>query len=294
MTHGQHRPGYYRDYRKQHPDERRGDRHADRGSVGYRSEHFVAIDGEGLTHHRSWCRITPGQSTVAPIRDTTCACPQSYVYLAAWDGREGAEPMELHNPDWAGLSTLQVFGFLMKIAEHYSPAKFVVFGLGYDLQMWLRDFGPPDVWRIRRAKRSVWSRTGEWRVHYLPKRNAVVQSGSWQVVDGHRRFKPGASISIDDLHTFFNTRFEKVVRDWFREDPTFRADYETIARGKAGRRFFTVADYESGEVQRYNKVELKLTKPVDWESSDKLCYPPRRHKVPGTRSVPGHAGEMRR
>lgn len=223
-----------------HP-ERRLERGQDSQAVGYRRGHFVAIDGEGFTHHREGCS---GQ------RDERCRCPQDYVLMMAWDAEPGTTPMVLRNPDWSRLTTEQVFAWLREMKARYMPAKFVGFGLSYDFWMWLRDFSPPDIWRVGETNKTVWSRNDCWAVDYLPKRRIRVKHGRRRRDVG---WESDDVVSIDDMLTFFNTSFQSVIREWLGDVPS------VIRKGKQARAEFALASFQSGEVERYTTEELRLT-----------------------------------
>lgn len=129
---------------------------------------FVAIDGEAVTD------------------DTG----HYYVLLAASTGKTRWEN--------DGLSTTQCFDFLLKLRQEKKSYIFVAFGLNYDVNMWLRDFGEGTLRRLWKQHRVKWySYTIEW----IP--------GKWFSVR-----KGKTTVRIHEVFGFFQTSFVNSLRKW--------------------------------------------------------------------------------
>jgi hypothetical protein len=195
-------------------DPRKGDRHKpDRKSrseraEAYFAERFTAVDGEGIGR------------------------PQVYAYLADSDGREIWDPR--------GLSTVRCLDFLCAIPQ---GRVVVAFGLGYDVEMWLKDV-PKEIRRLinhPRGKKPV--RWGQFRFRYWPKKRFEVWRCSNGAKDGYCR--------IDDVYSNFGAKFEDVAKEWCEG-----TNETVLSEGKARRGSFVADDLSY--IRRYTAEELRL------------------------------------
>jgi hypothetical protein len=157
-----------------------------------------------------------------------------YAYLADSTGRS-------LGPRRDGLSTMACLDFLVDLGLRPEPSIVVGFSLGYDIENVLADLKERTFERLDDP--SVWTRWGDFLLKYWPRKRFQV-----------KRISDGAYIRIDDVFSFFNTGFERVVSDWLGKD----AASPLLAEGKRTRGTWTWDDYESGFVQRYNAEELRL------------------------------------
>lgn len=126
---------------------------------------FVAIDGEGWTlgnDHR-------------------------YVLLCDSTGRHKT------NPD--GLDTKACFDFLLSLPDNSIP---VAFGLNYDVNMMLRDFGRQRLKELWSNGRTYWF---DYEVEWIP--------GKWFRVKRGKR-----SVKVYEVFGFFQARFVQALSDW--------------------------------------------------------------------------------
>lgn len=127
---------------------------------------FIAIDGEGWTltdEHR-------------------------YVLLMDSNGRRIVDP--------AGLPTKQCFDFLLSLPPKTIP---VAFGLNYDVNMMLRDFGRARLQELWREGSCQWF---DYRVEWIP--------GKWFKVTHPKRGK----VKVFEVFGFFQMSFVKALKAW--------------------------------------------------------------------------------
>lgn len=138
----------------------------------------------------------------------------------------------LFNPERGGLGTSQCLRFLTSQPKRHT---LVCFGLGYDVNNWLRDLNRPALEEIASTNVCYW---GDWRLEWI--------SGCW--------FKckhiSGASATVHEVFRFFQSSFVKALEAWKIGAP------EEIERMKAERGTFRRKDIKA--VTRYCLYECEL------------------------------------
>ena len=211
-------------YRNTHPDRAyaskrkyRHDKSKWQTDTQYLSRPFVVWDGEGITD--------PDGS-------------HRYVMLAvkATDGDSDFLGTE------KGLGTARIFDFVLATAERNPGAIHVIYGGGYDFNMWLRDYTEADLEDVYSHKFAMWHgyRVG-WRAG---KSFYVCRVGE----DGERI---GAGVTIYDVVSFFQCPFVTACDSYLGDRFEHR---DMIVSNKALRSGFTDADIP--EVRQYNDAEL--------------------------------------
>lgn len=182
----------------------------------YLSREFVAWDGEGITTDDGIHR---------------------YVMLAV---KSATDSDYLANPH--GLGTAQIFDFVLAAGERNAGAIHVVYGGGYDFNMWLRDVSESELRHIYSSKFAKWHGYRiAWRQgksFYLCRLNALGE-------------KIGSGVTIYDVVSFFQCPFVAACDDYLGERFHNR---DMIVANKALRSSFTEADIPT--VRTYNDAEL--------------------------------------
>lgn len=138
----------------------------------------------------------------------------------------------LYNPQRGGLTTSQCFRFLTNQPKRHT---LVCFGLGYDVNNWLRDLKRDALETLWKTNVCYW---GDWRIEWV--------SGCWFKV----RHVSGASATVHEVFRFFQSSFVAALEAWKIGAP------EEIERMKAERGTFRRADIEA--VTRYCLYECRL------------------------------------
>lgn len=183
---------------------------------------FIAIDGEGYTD---------------------AAGGHHYAYLAASTG----EYME----QVGGLSSWDVFDWLLSLRKRYKKAVFVGYGLGYDVNCWLKDIHPRKLATIRRRNSALVYHPETNRLHrinWLPRTWVEIGCGDFY----EHGYRSDTVIRVYDAHKFFGVPFVQALELWNIGTPEAR---QKIAAGKALRADF--ADISAATVI-YNALELRL------------------------------------
>lgn len=95
-----------------------------------------------------------------------------------------------------GLGTLACLEYLLSIPK---PSNIVCFGLGYDVNNWLRDLSRADLKRLWMDKVVYWK---DYRIEWMPKRWFSVKS-----VDGRSR-------RVTEVFGFFQSSFVRALQAW--------------------------------------------------------------------------------
>lgn len=180
--------------------------------TAYLSRPIIAWDGEGVTRKR-----------------------HDYVMIA---GMSSIDMAYRSIVDADGIGTVRIFDFLLEVASDTPKALNVIYGGGYDFNMWLKDLSRWDVERIYRYPFHVWNgyRIG-WR------------SGKCFYL---KRLDDSASVTIYDVVSFFQCPFVKACDEYLGDRFEGR---EEIVENKALRSSFTTADID--RVGKYNELELR-------------------------------------
>lgn len=113
--------------------------------------YFVAIDGEGITHHR-------GDA-------------QSYCVLGASNGFRNATIRSRE------LSTVSCLNFLLSLRDQFPNGEYVAFAFNYDVSMICKDLTPG---QIKNLKTKPWCRYGPFRLQWRP--------GKWFCIKTDERY----------------------------------------------------------------------------------------------------------
>lgn len=169
----------------------------------YLTREFVAWDGEGINEP-----------------DGT----HTYVLLANSDGLSLAHR--------GGLDTVDVFNAFL---DARSGVTHIIYGGGYDVNMFLRDLDHDALTRLYKTGRCVWN---GYRLEWRAGKSFSVRRGS-------------RSFLLYDVLPFFQRSFVSACDEYLGTDWPYR---EQIIREKANRGTF---DYENiGEISEYNRAEL--------------------------------------
>jgi len=206
-------------YRVKNPTAKRDYRHENskwQTDAHYLARGFVAWDGEGITD--------PDGS-------------HRYVMLAVKSDTDSD-----YLGSVTGLGTAQIFDFVLATAERESMGIHVIYGGGYDFNMWMRDINKETLSRVYKDKYATWN---GYRIGWRPGKSFYlcrVNGG------GH---KVGVGVTIYDCVSFFQCPFVKACDDYLGNGFYER---ELIVSNKALRQTFTTDDIP--EVRRYNDAEL--------------------------------------
>jgi len=170
----------------------------------YLARPFMAWDGEGINE-------TDGRHTYCLIANSDGA------YLQARDGLKTANVFELF------------------LASNHRDVTHVIYGGGYDINMFLRDV-PIDKLRDLYDNGSTW-----WRDYWMEWRGGK----SFRVKSGTNTF------TLYDVLPFFQRTFVSACDEYLGEDWEYR---DEIIREKARRGNFDYAEIEA--ISEYNKAEL--------------------------------------
>lgn len=215
---------------------------------------IVAIDGEGSD-------LDDGR--------------QVYSYLASSSGRSVRAAK--------GLSTRACLEFLLaEAAAAGDDALFVVYGMGYDVNMMLADL-PRHLIHILWTSPRGYVRWEEFGVHY--RANRMFSVSRW--AEGKRgRERKVAKVTLWDAIGYSQAPFVEAVRSWLGDDP--RA--ALIAEGKARRGSFDGADPD-GFVERYTAAELSALVDIERRMMGhlvRLDIPMKRHDGAGALAAALH------
>ena len=135
-----------------------------------------------------------------------------------------------------GLKSRTCFDFLLNLAASNRDATFIGFGIGYDVNMMLRDMPDDNIRALltEDVNETTWD---GYRVRYYPKKIFEIRR------DGQR-------FVWYDVFSFYGCSFVSALRKFIPAHPLL----EQIAHGKAGRQTFRAEDLP--EIRRYNEAEL--------------------------------------
>lgn len=151
------------------------------------------------------------------------ACEDDYVLMH----RTGSHPLTDVRP--GGLHSVACLEFLLQAPK---PSIQVCFGLGYDVNNWLRDVPKATLARLWETQQCHWR---DYRIEWVPK--------CWFIVS----HISGRSAKVYEVFGFFQSSFVKALEAWEIGAP------EEIRRMKAERGSFRRADLEA--VTRYCALE---------------------------------------
>lgn len=174
---------------------------------------FIAVDGEGVTD--------------ATTND------HRYVLLCDSTGRSKYQAR--------GISTRACLDFLLGLEKRRTGATVVGFGLGYDVNCWLRDLPRDALAELWERGQVGWQHRGRrfW-IEWIP--------GKLFVVKG-----PGRQVKVYDAWGFFQSSFVAAIGKWQIGQQAERD--EVIAR-KAERADFDVAQLD--DVRHYCQLECRM------------------------------------
>lgn len=195
----------------------------------YLSRQFVAYDGEGVT--------VPGSGRQGS-ESTVDLGEHLYVMLAVKD-EDGGD----YVADTDGLGTARIFDFLLASLDRNPDAIHVIYGGGYDFNMWLRDVPRKDMERIYRNKSWCWN---GYRIMWRRGKQFYV----CRVDENHKSV--GKGITIYDVVSFFQRPFVGACDEYLGAG---FEDREMIVSNKALRSSFNLSDIPAMKV--YNDAELR-------------------------------------
>lgn len=143
------------------------------------------------------------------------ACEDDYVLMH----RTGSHPVTDLRP--GGLHTIACLEFLLQVPK---PSIQVCFGLGYDVNNWLRDLPRGTLEHLWSTQMCHWR---DYRIEWVPK--------CWFIVSDFK----GRSAKVFEVFGFFQSSFVKALEAWGIGAP------EEIRRMKAERGSFRRADIEA-------------------------------------------------
>lgn len=172
---------------------------------------FLAIDGEAVTERGE----------------------HRYVLLNASDGKGYSDALV----DKRGIGTRDAFNWLLKLSRS-QRAIFVAFGLGYDVNMILRDLEREQIEELWKMGEIHVELAGRWYwLEHVPGKLFGVSTD-------------GASFTVYDVFGFFQTSFVKALDAWAVATPAI------VERMKQERHDFTLANLN--EIHDYNAEECRL------------------------------------
>lgn len=154
------------------------------------------------------------------------ATEDDYTLLACSNGRR------VINLERGGLTTKECLDFLLQMPKRHI---LVCFGLGYDVNNWIRDLPRPALEKLWKENYCYW---GDYRIEWV--------SGCWFKV----QHVQGSSVTVHEVFRFFQTSFVRALEAWNI------GQSEIIARMKSERGTFKRADI--AEVTSYCLQECEL------------------------------------
>jgi len=210
-------------YRQAHPAESYARRQAYRHrnskwqtDASYLKRPFLAWDGEGITREDG---------------------SHDYVMLAV-KSRESSD----YIGNVKGISTAAIFEFVLDNAHENEGAISIIYGGGYDFNMWMRDVPREHVEKIYKDKYHNW---GGYRIGWRPGKSFYLCR-----ID-ERGKSIGKGVTIYDVVSFFQCAFVKACDDYLGDK---FEDRDLIVSNKALRSTFVEEDIPT--VRRYNDAEL--------------------------------------
>jgi hypothetical protein len=182
-------------------------RENDRRRVERQSRPFLMWDGEGVT----------GEDGI-----------HRYVLLAHSEGESIVRD--------TGLRTKEITEFLLDTARTYADFIHFGYGLGYDINMWLRTLKRADIMEIYRSR---WHDVKHTRYGWRPGKSFYLRRGK-------------TALTVYDAISFFQCSFVAACDSYL--GPEF-ADRDLIVENKRLRAAFNMEDIEN--IKRYNDAELR-------------------------------------
>lgn len=186
--------------------------------ASYLSRPFTVWDGEGIT-----------------LEDGT----HIYVMLSVKTDNEAQDSDYLFRPN--GIGTAEAFEFILNFAERSRGSINVIYGGGYDFNMWFRDLRREVLEAVYRQRFVTWNGY----------RMAWRQGKSFYLSRVDPEGKSYDGVTIYDCAPFFQVPFVTACDDYLG-DQFYRRDI--VVKNKALRSSFTSADIP--EVREYNDIEL--------------------------------------
>lgn len=184
----------------------------------YLTRPFIAWDGEGVTDPSTGKHY--------------------YNMLAHSMGKSIGK--KNRNGKYAGLETKRILEFLCKTGEEYPESIHIIFGGGYDFNMFLKDLNKEEIAELYANDSIMWRGYSiKWR-----------RGRSFEVKN--ELVRNSKTIVIYDVLPFFQTSFVKACDSYLGKDFKYR---DIIIEQKANRGSFTTEDYRL--VAKYNQYELE-------------------------------------
>lgn len=144
-----------------------------------------------------------------------------------------------------GLSSKEIFEWLLGLKEEFGPSKIVGYGFSFDANHALVSLPRSKLRRLHLTPECFWE---DYRIEFVPRKWFSVSHVNRQT----NRTLKGRSVRIEDVLGFFQGPFLGVLREWFPECP----DLPIIERGKAMRaETFRLSDLPFLEL--YNGAEVR-------------------------------------
>lgn len=204
-------------YKKNNPDKIKAEKKVE-DERDYLRRPFIAWDGEGVTN--------PSDNE------------HYYNMLANSMGDCINTP---HNSfhKYTGLSTVEILEFLCDCKSNYPDAIHIIYGGGYDFNMFLKDLSKEDLWELYTKDRLIWKGFSiTWR-----------RGRTFEVRD--LTVRNSKALIIYDCIPFFQTSFVNACDSYLGD--RFQAR-EIIVEQKKNRGKFTNDDFKT--VRHYNDLEL--------------------------------------
>jgi len=158
------------------------------------------------------------------------------------------------------ITSVELIELMMESARKYSRAFHIGYGFDYDVDNIL--------WDVPKYKLAMLNDRGRIRhkfengityaINYIPGKSIrITELKRIRDKDGHLREKRGTSIRIDDIVSYFRTRYDKALGKYHIGTP---AELASMAIDKERRNEFYWKNIES--IRRYFRVELRLGPPL--------------------------------
>ena len=183
----------------------------------YLTRPFIAWDGEGVTD----------------------ALSGKHYYNMLANSMGAGISQKIKNGKYSGLATERILEFLCAEGKKYPDCIHIIYGGGYDFNMFLKDLNKDEVKEIYSTDSIVWRGYSiKWRRGRSFEVRNLMERGTNTVI-------------IYDVLPFFQTSFVNACDSYLGNNFKFR---DVIVEQKANRGTFQVEDFET--VKRYNQYEL--------------------------------------